>query len=156
MADTPSPEPAANVVFDIEALYVKDLSFESPHSPSLVQADWKPDVRLNLNSNATEKGADQFEVVLTATVTVALGDETAFLAEVQQAGLFRVSGLGKEELASTLGSYCPNLLFPYAREAISNMVNRGGFPALNLMPVNFDALYQQHRTQQTGAAESSG
>ena len=137
--------------FALQRIYVKDLSFESPKSPEMFQAQWQPEVKLDLNTNNRQLQEDMFEVVLSLTITVENGPEdnreTAFLAEVQQAGVFLVKGLATDELHRTLGAFCPNILFPYAREAIDNMVLRGSFPPLMLAPVNFDALYLQAREQ---------
>ena len=144
--------------FALQRIYVKDLSFESPKSPEMFQAQWQPEVKLDLNTSNRQLQEDMFEVVLSLTITVENGPEgqreTAFLAEVQQAGVFLVKGLAADELHRTLGAFCPNILFPYAREAIDNMVLRGSFPPLMLAPVNFDALYLQAREQaeQQGSA----
>lgn len=138
--------------FALQRIYVKDLSFESPKAPEMFQAQWQPEVKLDLNTSNRQLHDDLFEVVLSLTITVQNGPEdnkeTAFLAEVQQAGVFLIKGLGEEELHRTLGAFCPNILFPYAREAIDNLVLRGSFPPLMLAPVNFDALYLQAREQQ--------
>ena len=137
--------------FALQRIYVKDLSFESPKAPEMFQAQWQPEVKLDLNTSNRPLENDMHEVVLSLTITVQNGPEdnkeTAFLAEVQQAGVFLVKGLGDEELHRTLGAFCPNILFPYAREAIDNLVLRGSFPPLMLAPVNFDALYMQARQQ---------
>ncbi|MRI32564.1 protein-export chaperone SecB [Endozoicomonas sp. OPT23] len=138
--------------FALQRIYVKDLSFESPKSPEMFQAQWQPEVKLDLNTSNRLLQDDMFEVVLSLTITVQNGaddnKETAFLAEVQQAGVFLVKGLADEELHRTLGAFCPNILFPYAREAIDSLVLRGSFPPLMLAPVNFDALYMQALEQQ--------
>ncbi len=138
--------------FALQRIYVKDLSFESPKSPEMFQAQWQPEVKLDLNTSNRQLQDDMFEVVLSLTITVQNGadesKETAFLAEVQQAGVFLVKGLADEELHRTLGAFCPNILFPYAREAIDSLVLRGSFPPLMLAPVNFDALYMQAMEQQ--------
>ena len=137
--------------FALQRIYVKDLSFESPKSPEMFQAQWQPEVKLDLNTSNHKLQEDMFEVVLSLTITVHNGPEanreTAFLAEVQQAGVFLVKGLEADELHRTLGAFCPNILFPYARETIDNLVLRGSFPPLMLAPVNFDALYLQAREQ---------
>ena len=144
--------------FALQRIYVKDLSFESPKSPEMFQAQWQPEVKLDLNTSNRQLQDDMFEVVLSLTITVQNGaddnKETAFLAEVQQAGVFLVKGLADEELHRTLGAFCPNILFPYAREAIDSLVLRGSFPPLMLAPVNFDALYMQalEQQQQEGGA----
>ncbi len=144
--------------FSLQRIYVKDMSFEAPGSPFIFQQDWAPKVNLDLNSNSQQIAEDLFEVVVSLTVTVTNEEEgqeepkTAFLVEVQQAGLFHIAGLEEAQLHHTLGAFCPNVLFPYAREAIDNAVNRGSFPALMLAPVNFDALYAEAMQRQAAEA----
>ncbi len=140
--------------FALQRIYVKDLSFEAPGSPFVFQQDWTPKVNLDLNSNSQQIAENMYEVVVSLTVTVTNQEseeaeaKTAFLVEVQQAGLFHIDGLEEAQLHHTLGAFCPNVLFPYAREAIDNAVNRGSFPALMLAPVNFDALYAEAMQRQ--------
>ena len=134
--------------FAIQKLYVKDASFESPSSPkSFSYKKWDPKIDLNLTNKQTHIDADIYEAVLSITATVSIEDETAFLVEVHQAGLFQITGFEEEQKSYLMGSQCMNILFPYAREVISDMSVRGGFPALIMSPVNFDALYQQHLQQ---------
>ena len=134
--------------FAIQKLYVKDVSFESPSSPkSFSYKKWDPKIDLNLTNKQTHIDADIFEAVLSITATVSIEDETAFLVEVHQAGLFQIAGFEEEQKSYLMGSQCMNILFPYAREVISDMSVRGGFPPLIMSPVNFDALYQQHLQQ---------
>ena len=131
--------------FSIQKLYVKDVSFESPGTPhSFSYKQWNPKVDLNLTNSHTQVEGDIYEAVLSITVTVSHEDKTAFLVEIQQAGLFAISGFQDEEKNYLIGSQCMNILFPYAREVISTLSAGGGFPPLILAPVNFDALYQQH------------
>ncbi len=140
---TPDQQPEQQLV--IQKIYTKDISFESPDTPSVFLKEWNPEVNMELNTNANKTdNNDIFEVVLTITITVKIKEETIYLTEVHQAGLFTVSGFTDTDIGAILGSFCPNALFPYAREAISDLVTRGGFPQLLLAPVNFDALYQQH------------
>jgi len=134
--------------FAIQKVYVKDVSFESPNVPQIFTKEWKPEINLDLNTNANALDTGIFNVMLTLTATVKNADETSFLVEVQQCGIFAISGFSDEQMGHMLGSYCPNVLFPYAREAISDLVTKGGFPPLLLAPVNFDALYAQHMAQQ--------
>ncbi|MGB0360990.1 MAG: protein-export chaperone SecB [Endozoicomonas sp.] len=138
--------------FALQRIYVKDISFESPKVPEVFQKQWQPEVKLDLSTSNRTLEEGLFEVVLSLTVTVENGPEgskeTAFVTEVQQAGVFLAKGLAEDELHRTLGAFCPNILFPYAREAIDNLVLRGSFPPLMLAPVNFDALYIQAREQQ--------
>ena len=139
---------AAKQQFSIQKLYIKDLSFESPSSPGSFGFErWDPSVELNLNNSFTRVEDDLYETVLRITATIKNQDVTAFLIEVQYAGLFAISGFEDQEREYLLGSQCMTVLFPYARELISELTVRGGFPPLLLSPVNFDALYQQHRQQ---------
>lgn len=140
--------------FAVQRIYTKDLSFESPNAPEIFRGDWKPQNELNLNTKVNRLADQTFEVVLTVTVTAKVGDKTAFIAEVHQAGIFTMAGFGEQELAPMLGAYCPNLLFPYAREAIGDLVTRGSFPQLVLQHVSFDALFAQQAAQQQ-AGEST-
>jgi preprotein translocase subunit SecB len=136
------------VQFGIQKLYLKDISFEAPNSPDVFQEQWQPDIQVNLNNQTERLGEDQYEVVLTVTVTAKQGEKTAFLVEVQQAGAFIIRNVTEEQLNAMTGSYCPGVLFPFARQTISDVVVHGGFPALLLNPINFDALYQQQVQQQ--------
>lgn len=135
-------------MFNIQRIYVKDVSFEAPNTPHIFKEDWKPEVQVDLQTNAKKLEEGIFDVDLHITVQVQMGEKTAFLVEVMQAGIFHIEGLTKEQRNHALGSMCPNILYPYAREAISDIVTRGGFPQLLLAPVNFDALYMQHLEQQ--------
>jgi preprotein translocase subunit SecB len=142
--------------FAIQKLYLKDVSFESPSSPAMFTKDWQPEVNLDMNTNTQTLSEGVYNVVLSLTATVKNAEQTAFLVEVQQAGIFTVNGFAENEMGHMLGSFCPNILFPYAREAISDLVTKGGFPPLLLAPVNFDALYAQHLAQQqTDKTEAS-
>ncbi|WPC05512.1 protein-export chaperone SecB [Pseudomonas benzenivorans] len=137
--------------FSLQRIYIRDLSFEAPKSPEVFRQEWKPSVSLDLNTRQKALDGDFHEVVLTLSVTVKNGEETAFIAEVQQAGIFLIKGLEAAAMSHTLGAFCPNILFPYARETLDSLVVRGSFPALMLAPVNFDALYAQElkRMQQS-------
>ncbi|WP_297528101.1 protein-export chaperone SecB [Thiohalobacter sp.] len=134
---------AGDKQFAIQKIYVKDLSFETPNSPQIFTEEWQPEINLNLNSESRPVTDTVFEVVLSLTVTAKIGDKTAYLAEVQQAGVFTIAGFAEEELKPMLGAFCPNTLYPFARETVADLVNRGGFPQLLLAPINFDALYAQ-------------
>jgi preprotein translocase subunit SecB len=140
--------------FAIQRLYVKDISFETPHSPQIFTEQWEPKVEFNLSSNAQPLQDNLFEVVLSVTVTVTLGEKTAYLIEAGQAGIFTIAGMSEQEMGPMLGSFCPNILFPYVREVISDLVAKSGFPPMLLAPVNFDALYAQH-LQQMQAQQAS-
>ena len=137
--------------FALQKIYTKDISFETPNSPDSFTQEWKPDVNVELNTSGKRITDELHEVVLAITVTAKLGDDTAFLVEVKQAGIFGIVGYSQQEMEAMLGSYCPNVLFPYAREAISDLITRGGFPQLLLAPVNFDAIYQEHLNKQAAA-----
>lgn len=143
--------------FGIQRIYTKDISFETPNSPAIFKKDWKPEIKLDLDTRTSELEPNLYEVVLSVTVTASLGEETGFLCEVQQAGIFMIGEMPDQAKAHALGSFCPNTLFPYARETISNLVNRGTFPALNLAPVNFDAIFnayvQKRAQEQQGQAQ---
>ena len=141
--------------FSIQKIYTKDLSFETPNTPSVFTAKWEPTVDFNLGTNVSPLEANLFEVTLKVTITVKCGDVTAYLVEVNQAGIFALGGFTDQEMGPMMGSFCPNILFPYAREAISDLVTRGGFPQLLLAPVNFDALYAQHLQQMQQAPGTS-
>lgn len=129
--------------FALQRIYVKDLSFESPKAPEIFTKEWQPQVNLDLNTQNAQLEEGVFEVVLSLTVTVTNNEEAAFVVEVQQAGVFLIKGLDDAALHQTLGAFCPNILFPYARECIDSLVLRGSFPPIMLAPVNFDALYAQ-------------
>ena len=155
MAEVANNEAQEAPQFNIQRIYTKDLSFETPNSPAVFQKEWNPEVKLDLDTRSTKLSDDTYEVVLSLTVTAQNGDETAFLCEVQQAGIFSIVGLTEPQLAHSLGAYCPNVLFPYARETVGNLVGRGTFPQLNLAPVNFDALFAQYVQQRQGAAQAN-
>ncbi|MDY6942290.1 MAG: protein-export chaperone SecB [Pseudomonadota bacterium] len=138
----------------LQRIYVKDASFEAPSVPSAFLNQVNPNIQVDLDHQVDELTNNQYQVVLRITVTATHEEKTVFLAEVHQAGLFRIEGLNPQEMGAVLGAYCPNTLFPYAREAISSLVSRGGFPQLLLAPVNFDALYAQ-RLQQSPKAGTS-
>ncbi|ASJ98473.1 MULTISPECIES: protein-export chaperone SecB [Shewanella] len=142
--------------FNIQRVYTKDISFETPNSPAVFQKEWNPEVKLDLDTRSAKLADDVYEVVLSLTVTAKNGEETAFLCEVQQAGIFAIAGLTEQQLAHSLGAYCPNVLFPYAREVVGSLVARGTFPQLNLAPVNFDALFAQYVQQRQAQAEAAG
>jgi preprotein translocase subunit SecB len=134
----------------LQKIYARDVSFEVPNAPRVYQEEGQPQVQLNLSHKANPIEGDNYEVVLTLTVTCTLNERTAYLAEVHQAGVFSFVGFDPQNLSAVLATYCPNVLFPYARQAISDLVLNGGFPPLLLQPINFDALYaEQQRQQQT-------
>jgi len=132
-------------VFRVQKVYIKDVSFETPRSTEIFteQAQWAPEVKVQLNTENKNIKDDLYECTLILTVTVELEDKPAYLAEVQQAGLFTISGFEEKELSQLLGSYAPNVLFPFVREVVSDLAVKGGFPQMLLDPINFDALYAQ-------------
>ncbi len=132
----------------LHRIYLKDASFETPAGPQAFDGETAPEINMQLGTNVQPLAADAYEVVLSITVTATAGDKTVFLVEVQQAGLFGIRGFGETDLGPLLGSYCPNMLYAFAREAVADLVAKGGFPQLLLAPVNFDALYAQHLQQQ--------
>ncbi len=134
--------------FALQRIFIKDLSFEAPQGAAAFKQQWQPQVNLDLNTRNGQLDADNYEVVLTLTVTAKQGEDTAFLVEVQQGGVFLCKGLEGEQLHQVLGSLCPSILFPYARETIDSLVVKGSFPPLMIAPVNFEALYQQALVQQ--------
>lgn len=140
--------------FAIQKIYIKDISFEAPNSPQCFTEEWAPNVNLDLNTSTQGVAEHNFEVVLSLTVTVSNNDKTAYLVEVHQAGIFHLEDFPDGALRNLLGSFCPNILFPYAREAVSDIVTRGGFPQFLLNPINFDALYEQVSQQQAQQASS--
>ncbi len=148
-----SQEPAQQQ-FAMQRIYNKDISFESPSTPTVFKKQWQPKVNVDLNtrSNAIDEEGN-FEVVLTITLTAKMDDETAFLVEVQQAGIFFITGFEGEQLRRILGTTAPTILFPYARENIDSLVVKGGFPPIMLAPVNFDGLYEQALAQQAQQAQ---
>jgi len=134
----------------IQKVYIKDLSFEAPNSPQVFNEKLNPTVDIHFSNETSALGDDHHHVVLTVTVEVKQDDRTIYLAEVQQAGIFNISGFPEEHLPAILATACPNILFPFAREAVSDIVTRGGFPQLLLAPVNFDMLYAQEMRRRQG------
>jgi len=138
----------------IQKIYVKDFSFESPHTPDVfAKTNWSPKTDLNLRSSHTTGTDNNHEVVLTITIEAKEDEQTFFLVELQQAGLFHIAGYDEAEFKAIVGSYCPNILFPYARESVANIVSKGGFPEFLLQPINFDALYAQGMAQAQAQAQ---
>ena len=149
-------EQEQQIEFNIQRVYVKDISFECPNSPTVFKQEWAPEVSMDLDTKSTKLEDNVYEVVLSLTTTAKIGEDVAFLCEVQQAGIFSVGQLEGAQMAHCLNAFCPNILFPYARETVASLVTRGTFPQLNLAPVNFDALFQQAvASQQAEAAKSA-
>jgi preprotein translocase subunit SecB len=155
--DQPAATGQAQGQFAIQKIYVKDVSFEAPGAPETFTGQWQPSVDVQISNSGRSLNETVHEVVLTLTITVHNQDKTAYLVEVQQAGIFNIVGATQEQLPPLLNVGCSNILFPYAREAVSDLVTRGGFPQLLLAPVNFEALYvqqMQEAKQAQQAAES--
>ena len=148
--------PATDPQFAIQRIYLKDLSFETPQGPSVFTKQWQPKVYQDLSTKSSKIEDGIFEVGLRLTITVTSDDETIYLVEVEQAGLFKIQGFEDQQLTQVLNTTCPNLLFPYAREAIDNILSKGSFPPLMIPPINFDALFASAVQQAAAKAESEG
>lgn len=151
---------AGQKAFAIRRIYTKDISFESPNAPQVFNEEkWNPEVNISLQNQALALGPELHEVTIATTITVKLGERTAYLVEVHQSGEFQTTGFEGNELRELLGIFCPGLLYPFLREAIASLISKGGFPPLLLAPVNFDALYHQHQKnlqeQQNRAQQSA-
>jgi preprotein translocase subunit SecB len=146
-------EAQAEPQFAIQRVYTKDVSFETPNSPAIFQSDWKPEIKLDLDTRSNKLADNTYEVVLAVTATATVDGQTAFLAEVQQAGIFTIGNLPEAQLAHTIGAFCPTTLFPYARETVASLVNRGSFPQFNLSPVNVEALFASYVKQRAAEAK---
>ncbi len=140
-------EPQQQPIFGIEKLYVKDLSLEIPHAPDVFLSGDQPQVDVQLHNEGAAIGEGLYQVVLTVTVTAKAGEKTMFLVEVAQAGIFQIRNVPDTDLEPLLATACPNIIFPYARETVSDVINRAGFPPVYLAPVNFEALYMQRMQQ---------
>ena len=141
--------------FNIEKIYVKDLSLEIPHAPNIFLERESPQIDVQLNTQTAVIEGDVYEVMITNTVTAKVGEKVMFLIEAKQAGIFRLSNLPSEDVEPVLAVMCPNILFPYLRELISNTAVRAGFAPVMLNPVNFEMLYQQHKQEQAQAAAAT-
>lgn len=165
MTETTIPEEAANtaqenqpVRFAMQKIFVKDLSLEIPGAPEVFKLEYKPEIKLELNSRSRQTAPNEYEVEVTMSVTATQDETTLFVVEVQQVGIFEIHGITDNmKMRHALSAYCPNILFPYMRETISNLVTRGGFPPLLVAPVNFDQLFtaQLQKEQQDQAAQQS-
>lgn len=134
--------------FALQRIYLKDFSFESPRSPGVFTGQWSPNINFEVKSRSEKYQENSYEVVLTLTVEAKVEENTAFLVEVQQAGIFACANMEPQQLEQILASLCPNILFPYAREAIDSIVTKGSFPPLMLAPINFDAVYAEQKRRQ--------
>jgi preprotein translocase subunit SecB len=149
-----SAEGANAPQFSLQRIYLKDCSFETPMGVDAFRQQWQPKISQDLNTSANKIDDDHFEVILKLTISVQLADKTAFLVEVQQAGLFMVAGIEGPQLTHLMNTVCPTILFPYAREAIDNLALKGSFPALALPPINFDLLFARAIAQAQAEAET--
>jgi preprotein translocase subunit SecB len=162
MAEEQNQEPSLNqeatasAQFQIQRLYTKDVSFELPNAPQVFQEEGQADVKMSLAQRVEAMGDNLHEVVLTVTVTATLGEKTAYLAEVAQAGIFLVAGFNDQATHAVMNTMCPNTLFPYARQTISSLIAEGGFPPLTLQPVNFEQLYAQRMQQLMNEQKQDG
>lgn len=143
-------------MFALQRIYLKDMSFESPKAPDIFKGQWQPKINFNIGTRNSKLADGVHDVVLTLTVEAKQEDATAFLCEVQQAGVFTCAGFSDEDLERVLATVCPNILFPYAREVIDSLVVKGSFPPVMLAPVNFDAVYAQAKQQQAQGAGANG
>jgi len=148
------PAEAAGPSFSVEKIYVKDVSFEVPGAPAIFGENVQPELQLNLNQRVQRLSETAFEVVLAVTLTCKTGEKTAYVAEVQQAGVFGLAGLEPQAIDGLLGTQCPNILFPYVRQLLSDLIQAGGFPPFFLQPINFDGLYAETLRQRAAQAES--
>lgn len=139
---------AAQPQFALQRIYLSDVSFEAPNSPEVFAVTERPHVDVKLDTSSRKINDELHEVTVKITAQVTFGEKTAFLAEVQQSGAFRVVGIEGDGLTHTLGAFCPNILFPYAREAIDSLVIKGGFPPLMIAPVNFEAIFAERKQRQ--------
>lgn len=147
---------AAGPAFTVEKVYIKDVSFEAPGAPQVFNETGQPQLQMNLNQRVQRLNESAFEVVLGVTLTCTVADKTAYLAEVQQAGVFGLAGFDDQTLDAMLGTHCPNVLYPYARQAISDLISAGGFPPFLLQPINFEALYAEGLRQRAEQAQGGG
>ena len=152
MAEKNQPTPQKQLL--LQKIYIKDFSFESPRAPEIFGTNVSPKTQISIKSTAKELTPDTQEVTLTLTLEAKDQDKTLFMVEIEQAGLFRMQGYSEEEQRMLIGSYCPGTLYPFAREAIADVITRGGFPQLLLQPINFDGLYAQ--AMQDGGDSNGG
>ena len=153
----PNPTPPARQVL-LQRIYLKDASVEVPLAPQVFTRQWNPQVDVQVGTGTSALGNDMYQVMLTITVTAKLGEDTGFLVEIHQAGIFHITGFpGEADVQAILGGYCPGVIFPFAREAVADLVQRSGFPPILLQPLNFEALFLEHqqRGREQGAAPTA-
>ncbi len=141
--------------FNVQKIYLKNVSFEAPNAPAIFQESEAPQLQLNLNQKVARFDEGLYEVVLTITLTCTISEKTAYLAEVEQAGIFGLTGFDEQGLDMMLASYCPNVLFPYARQAVGDLIHHGGFPPFLLQPINFEAIYAEQQRQRAEQAQGA-
>jgi preprotein translocase subunit SecB len=146
---------AAQPQFTVEKIYLKDVSFEAPNAPQIFNEQGQPQLNMNLNQKVARLADGVYEVVLGVTLTCMMGEKTVYLSEVQQAGIFSLIGFDERTLDMMLGTYCPNVLFPYARQSISELISHGGFPPFYLQPINFEGLYAEGLRRRAEQAQGS-
>jgi preprotein translocase subunit SecB len=156
MAEDTQPQDGGERQFALRTVYLKDMSFESPSAPSIFRGEWKPETSLHLDIKVNQLDEQTHEIVLTVTITTKADDKTAYLVEVQQAGIVSAHGFEQQEYGPLFYVYCPSILFPYARQAVTDVVAKGGFPQLVLQHINFDAIYAQKlaEKQQSGEGDA--
>lgn len=155
-ATPPADSENSGPQFSVEKIYVKDVSFEAPNAPQVFNEQAQPQLQMNLNQRVQRLNDNAFEVVLGVTLTCTVNDKTAYLAEVQQAGVFGLSGFDDNTLDAMLGTHCPNVLYPYVRQSIGDLIQAGGFPPFLLQPINFEALYSEGLRQRAEKDAAGG
>ena len=150
-----SDEQQTDRQFAIQRIYTKDISFESPNAPQVFISEWEPKINVDLSTEIQALSEGTIQVVLTVNVVAKHEDKTAFLVEVQQAGIFLAKGFSEEELGPLMGIGAPNALYPYAREVVSDLITRGSFPQFTLQPVNFEQMYAQQMASKKESAEKT-
>jgi len=146
---------AAQPQFTVEKIYLKDVSFEAPNAPQIFNEQGQPQLNMNLNQKVGRLADGVYEVVLGVTLTCMMGEKTVYLSEVQQAGIFSLVGFDERTLDMMLGTYCPNVLFPYVRQSISDLISNGGFPPFYMQPINFEALYAEGLRRRADSSQGS-
>ena len=155
-APVPAADAPEGATFTVEKIYLKDVSFEAPGAPQVFSESGQPNLQMNLSQKVQRVSDRAFEVVLGVTLTCTVGEKTAYLAEVQQAGVFGLSGFDEQALDMMLGTHCPNTLYPYARQAIADLIQGGGFPPFLLQPINFETLYAEGLRQRAQQQAQQG
>jgi preprotein translocase subunit SecB len=150
-----SDEQQTDRQFAIQRIYTKDISFESPNAPQVFISEWEPKINVDLSTEIQALSEDTIQVILTVNVVAKHEDKAVFLVEVQQAGIFLAKGFSEEELGPLMGIGAPNALYPYAREAVSDLITRGSFPQFTLQPVNFEQMYAQQMASKKESAEKT-